>query len=555
MKNAMVLLLSVFLLLSCNYDALYETVEWDYQMGKPDYTPPNAPQDITVTDFGLSSITIEWSPATDDEDGKGILGYNIYISDYPIPEDRMTREGQLSNLEGPVQTATEYNINHLRPGTIYWIGVTAVDQSQTQNESDPDYIIHQATEEMVNSWHHHIHSSKGNEEYTFNKVWINEDGSHGWIIGYDGILLEYQEDHWQQYYLGLPGVSLNDIYMLNDEHGWIVGDKGTILEYEQGEWVSNNYERNQIHLHSVFCLDEDTCWFGGTEQTLIKQKGEVRELVIEQKYDAIVNKIYMMEEDKGFAFTDHVEIFECVDGEWASFTLYLDIYYKPVLSGEIILLWYRNCGKMYEYRDETWGLIDKSEFPTFFNHLFMLDEENGWGIGYGNPNYFVYKKCGQWYDYEYFPPSTNIKDLHMLDMETGWAVGEDGVILHCTDSEWRRYYYHLTYTDLNAIHIDPDSNFGWAVGDQVILQFHNQQWSLYDSDGVSSSLNDVFTVSQNFAVCGTSNGILEYKDNTWQWVELEGSFYAESVHIFDEDNGWAAGWSGKIYKKKWKSNG
>ena len=73
-----------------------------------DTTPPSDPADLTVTGATTTTISLSWSPSTDDV---GVAGYDVYVDG--------------SNVDTTTQTS--YDFGGLNCGTAYTLGVVAFD--------------------------------------------------------------------------------------------------------------------------------------------------------------------------------------------------------------------------------------------------------------------------------------------------------------------------------------------------------------------------------------------------------------------------------------------
>ena len=76
--------------------------------GCPDTTAPSPPSALTVTSVNQTSVSVRWSPATDD---RGVVGYSVYRSSAPVGSTG----------------ATSYTVGGLSCGASYVIAVDAYD--------------------------------------------------------------------------------------------------------------------------------------------------------------------------------------------------------------------------------------------------------------------------------------------------------------------------------------------------------------------------------------------------------------------------------------------
>jgi len=85
----------------------------------PDVTPPTAVPGLMISAIATDSITIEWSPATDD---MGVAGYRVYVQ-----EDGSAQPPTFAGATGASQRA--FTVTGLRIDTPYRLWVVAHDQA------------------------------------------------------------------------------------------------------------------------------------------------------------------------------------------------------------------------------------------------------------------------------------------------------------------------------------------------------------------------------------------------------------------------------------------
>jgi chitodextrinase len=99
-----------------------------------DVTPPTTPTNLQVTGTTPSTISLTWTPSTDDVTRPG---YRIFVNGEPATDLRQTND-------------TAYTILHLAPATTYSFAVQAVDSSGNVSAmSDPVSATTQATEDTT----------------------------------------------------------------------------------------------------------------------------------------------------------------------------------------------------------------------------------------------------------------------------------------------------------------------------------------------------------------------------------------------------------------------
>ena len=155
MKCRLILLLIALIIpnVNCNSDNLFNFIRDGVLYSEPDHTPPSAPKNVKAAEIGFSYITIDWEPSLDNTYGNGLLGYNVYYSESQIVDPKiLLTSGIKANGNNILTDTNAYKITGLDFNKNYWIGVSAIDKSPYQNESNPENIIQAKTQNMVNAW-------------------------------------------------------------------------------------------------------------------------------------------------------------------------------------------------------------------------------------------------------------------------------------------------------------------------------------------------------------------------------------------------------------------
>ncbi len=154
-----------------------------YRLGSADTAPaadttaPRSPDSVTATPLGSSSLRIQWSPVSTNEEGfggaVGLAGYRVYRSSTPETTNWM--------LLGQVGAGTtSYTDNGLAISTAYYYRVTGFDAAVRENQSFYSDSTASATTLVVdtagpNTWYVNDTSTVG-DSYTSA---VGNDGNHG----------------------------------------------------------------------------------------------------------------------------------------------------------------------------------------------------------------------------------------------------------------------------------------------------------------------------------------------------------------------------------------
>jgi photosystem II stability/assembly factor-like uncharacterized protein len=160
------------------------------------------------------------------------------------------------------------------------------------------------------------------------------------------------------------------------------------------------------------------------------------------------------------------------------------------------------------------------------------------------------------------PPSTQtLRSVFFINSNDGWAAGYDGIIhTNNSGSTWSTQLSGSPYRLLAVRFLD--ANYGWANAGLKIFRTENGGSTWNDMTGIDPNAiifrNVIFPVSPNVAWATAQGGGLRWfyrYTATSQTVVTEQTFglISSSVALYDlwfvdENNGWAVGLSGQIWK-------
>jgi len=198
-----------------------------------------------------------------------------------------------------------------------------------------------------------------------------------------------------------------------------------------------------------------------------------------------------------------------------------------------------------------WGLIS-TNYATYWYAIEFVDQSIGYVGGY---NRIMKTENGgaDWtaYDVKVGLPLADfpyVYDIQFISSDTGWAVGSGGLIMRTTNAgaTWVNQHYK-TNTDatLNAVHF-VNSTTGFAAGQSGVILKTTDGGTVWTklSTGVAYSFTDIdFTSALNgFAV--SSSGVMKTNDGGSTWTPLTGHpfSYINSIDFVDANNGYMAGY-------------
>lgn len=167
-----------------------------------------------------------------------------------------------------------------------------------------------------------------------------------------------------------------------------------------------------------------------------------------------------------------------------------------------------------------------------------------------------------WTSQSYESQPATLRAIHFIDANTGWAAGYDGLIVHTTNggTSWSKQTTGITtrFVALRFI----DANYGWANTGLKVFRTENGGGTWNDMTGLDANAaifrNTIFPVSSTVAwSTAQANGqrwFYRYTATSATAVTEETfGLITSGVQLLDlwfvdQDNGWAVGTSGQIWK-------
>jgi photosystem II stability/assembly factor-like uncharacterized protein len=155
---------------------------------------------------------------------------------------------------------------------------------------------------------------------------------------------------------------------------------------------------------------------------------------------------------------------------------------------------------------------------------------------------------GAWQKQSPLPTGVTLNNIDMISATEGWVGGQQGVILHTTDSG-------LTWTVQNSGTTEPiydvrflDAQHGWASSNNTVLYTTNGGATWQQGSGVVGSIYNVefATLTNGFAAYG-GNTIFQTTNGGVSWTQRSMPAIVGSVQFFDASNGIASSTSGVFH--------
>lgn len=170
-----------------------------------------------------------------------------------------------------------------------------------------------------------------------------------------------------------------------------------------------------------------------------------------------------------------------------------------------------------------------------------------------------------WTPQSYESEPATLRAIHFIDANTGWAAGYDGLIVHTTNggTSWSKQTTGIT-TRLVALRF-VDANYGWANTGLKVLRTEDGGGTWNDMSGLDANAaifrNTIFPVSSTVAwataqactpTCQrwfyryTATSATTVTEETFGLITS--GVQLHRLWLVDQDNGWAVGTSGQIWK-------
>lgn len=278
-----------------------------------------------------------------------------------------------------------------------------------------------------------VHKSAG-----LKGIWMNADGTKGWIVGTGGEILFYNGAKWEKEVLGgeVTESDLNAVRMIVKNSkitdGWAVGNAGVILRYKEDEDKKNNKWDKDIDASKLTKNDLTAVW--------MKADGS-----------------------EGWAMGSGGIILFYKVGTWS-------IYAEPgdLTGSDLTAVWMNPDGL------EGWAVGSAGAILRYEGSKQASDKT-------GN-------EAKKWFEDENASKVENIKKSNLAaiwmkpDGSAGWGVGSGGIILSYREGTWSNRFKQksdqVTKNDLAGVWMDENGSKGWAVGSKnEILYYNGKEWN------------------------------------------------------------------------------
>jgi photosystem II stability/assembly factor-like uncharacterized protein len=334
--------------------------------------------------------------------------------------------------------------------------------------------------------------------------------TEGWAVGASGTILHYLNGAWSVV-SNQFGTSqdLNAVSFM-DGDGWAVGDFGTIIPLSTqttphgvpGSTLESVYLSSGGDGWIVGC-STGGCGSGTGEPTLLHWNGNSFTRGTASATPTDLYSVSMVSPSEGWTvggLGSNPAILHYNGGTWVQVPAPpINGILRSVFAADASDIWaVGDNGAILRYSGGSWGAISSST-PNTLRSIFMLGPTDGWAVG--DAGTILRYQSGQWMVYS-SPTSASLNSVFFLDASHGWAVGDGGTILHFDGFVWTPVAAGAS-SNLNSVaQVNPQE--AWVVGDSAtILQWNGIAWyqvATSPSLSGSANLNSIFISSNGFGL-------------------------------------------------------
>jgi photosystem II stability/assembly factor-like uncharacterized protein len=145
-------------------------------------------------------------------------------------------------------------------------------------------------------------------------------------------------------------------------------------------------------------------------------------------------------------------------------------------------------------------------------HKISAEAIDGSGNSGKSPSILVFVTKDNLYDWDRLdsPVSTDLNSLFTINSSNMWVCGDAGVLLHYYNSNWQVWESPSGISNnLNDLYF-LSAGRGFCVGNNIVLEFRDGDWSVVQKTSTKNQLNAVFMVNDSVGWVGNSEGLMFY---------------------------------------------
>ncbi|MCD4737099.1 MAG: hypothetical protein K8R53_13730, partial [Bacteroidales bacterium] len=271
------------------------------------------------------------------------------------------------------------------------------------------------------------------------------DSLHGWICGYDGILLRTKDGGSTWEYQQTPTLKdLNQVFFVDSLAGWIAGNykisSKTVNGGEKWEKMSVLNPGQWTDFTSLYFINNDSGWIAGREIIYMTSDGGKtweQQLYNSPAYSNI-KKIIMVNSNTGFAITNRSVLFKTTNG-----------------------------GEMWETDTlNASGVVDNLMDLSFIN------DSTGW-VATSNGKILFTETGGDLWDTVSLGISSDVHKVHFSDIDHGMAFSDHHFYKTSDGGFTWTYSELLTDCKVNGASFIDENHIWYVTTDNGIYYSHN----------------------------------------------------------------------------------
>jgi photosystem II stability/assembly factor-like uncharacterized protein len=413
------------------------------------------------------------------------------------------------------------------------------------------------------------------------------DSLHGWVSGgrwagsYSPTILHTTDGGitWESQACPL-NIMIEPIVFLDSTTGWASGfDHSFIHTTDGGEtWLQQSYPADQT-ISAYSALDAERLWAAGESGMVLQSTdGGTHWTILSHGTSDYLNDIAFADRSNGWAVGQTLTTYDGVllhttngGSTWDLQSAVPATAWYGVdaltansvwISGGFGTVGHSTDGGIH------WDTTVVYRDTSALEAIRFTDELHGWAVGeaysggVNSPLVFHTADGGAEWEQQNVAGIDYVWDVAFCDPMTGWIVGENGSILHTTDSGelWTLQNEGLNSVPLHSVSF-VDAQHGWVcgyvfpTGNSVLLRTSDggEHWESLPC-GSNRYLTDVVFLDQQngWMIANTdpdlTSGILRTTDggNTWTTMDTGGDYWARNLAVVDDGAVWVVGSGGVI---------
>ncbi len=370
----------------------------------------------------------------------------------------------------------------------------------------------------------------------------------GWAVGDEGAMLRWDGSAWVNFPTGLEK-DLAAVAMLSDSEGWAAGDEGLLLRWDGVQWVETPAVTG-LDLFTLEMISPSQGWAAGEAGVILFWDGLAWRVVNAPAVGMIRGASISPGSggQDGWAVTNGSLIYHWNGQDWQAQpgptrTLHTVAMLSPT-DGWVSGYQYdqsTRTPKFYRWDGVSWLPVDMPG-PDAVNALAFASPEDGWAVGWKGA---IYRWDGSaWTAWERLGEDS-LYGLALLASNDIWAAGAGGALLHWDGQQWRKA--PSPYTAYQEAIGFAGPGLGWAFGTYESAAWDGSAWVVQPGLPAGVRAVDMVDVANGWAA-GYSGRLYRWDGSSWQEAQSPTSNPLYALDMVSVNDGWAVGYHGVILR-------